>query len=159
MLCSLFFSGVWLILVKQNCYTSFFFYFKCIFWLFLAKKWSHWTHFHFRFFFSKKPATKMMSDISHLTGRHVCVTPLRMLLKRKTNPKMFSRIDMLMDHAEERSTKKPSQISMQLLKVILMLREACAMNEFSNTGKFDRGKKQQLFVMLHFFFNYLTVKK
>ena len=68
----------------------------------------------------------------------MCVTPLRMLLKRKTNPKMFARIDMLMDHAEERSVKKPSQISMQLLKVILMLREACSMQEFSNLGKWQK---------------------
>ena len=35
---------------------------------------------------------------------HVCVTPLRMLLTRRSEPKTYARIDMLMDHAEQRAS-------------------------------------------------------
>ena len=46
----------------------------------------------------------------------ICITPLRMLLKRKSDPSTFARIDMLMDHAEARLPNK-SIVSLQLLKV------------------------------------------
>ena len=47
---------------------------------------------------------------------HVCVTPLRMLLKKKSDPKTFAKINMLMDHAEERAAVQKS-INFQLAKV------------------------------------------
>ena len=41
----------------------------------------------------------------HLSTAHVCITPLRMLLKQTSEPKTFARINMLMDHMEERTEK------------------------------------------------------
>ena len=51
---------------------------------------------------------------------HVFVTPLRMLLKKKTDPKTFSRIDMLMDHAEHRAATANS-INFQMAKVLKVM--------------------------------------
>ena len=44
------------------------------------------------------------SDVLPLSPQtHVCVTPLRMLLTRRSDPKTYAKIDMLMDHAEMRA--------------------------------------------------------
>eukprot|EP00095_Tigriopus_kingsejongensis_P012445 maker-scaffold89_size390429-snap-gene-0.18 protein:Tk12445 transcript:maker-scaffold89_size390429-snap-gene-0.18-mRNA-1 annotation:"protein isoform b-like" len=49
----------------------------------------------------------------------ICVTPLRMLLKRARDPKVFAQIDMLMDHA----TNGKDLLTLSTLKVICMIRD------------------------------------
>ncbi len=49
---------------------------------------------------------------------YVCITPLRMLLKKRSDPKAFARINLLKDHVQDSSPSK-SQINLQLLKVCI----------------------------------------
>lgn len=60
-----------------------------------------------------------------------CITPLRMLLKRKTDPKTFARIDMLMDHATSKNGK--GALNMTMLKVVCMIREQFQCSDFTKT--------------------------
>lgn len=53
-----------------------------------------------------------------------------MLLKKRSDPKTFAKIDMLLDHAEDKavtSNNGGNQINFQLMKVILLIRELCQM--------------------------------
>ena len=62
---------------------------------------------------------------------HVCITPLRMLLKRKMNPKGYEKIMMLKDHLEERNDKF-QHVGIQMLNVVMLLQEACSEPQFTN---------------------------
>ena len=48
---------------------------------------------------------KQIPTMLRSSSSHVCITPLRMLLKRNTDPKAFEKISMLQDHLEERNDK------------------------------------------------------
>ncbi len=64
---------------------------------------------------AKKPSL-MVAD-QQLDSGYVCITPLRMLLKRELDPPSFRKIDMLMDHVEEGSPAGTA-INLQLIKVL-----------------------------------------
>ncbi len=88
--------------------------------------------------FFRKRQEKVNIAASIETG-HVAIAPLRMLLKKTSEPKTFARIDMLMDHLDKRSSNVPSLNgsnncvpNLQLVKAIVTIRELAFMDEFRN---------------------------
>ena len=63
----------------------------------------------------------------------VCITPLRMLLKKDTDRKSFALLNMLMDHENEEGCRvRDKQINLQLVNAAIMLQEASnKMDKFS----------------------------
>lgn len=63
----------------------------------------------------------------------VCITPLRMLLKKETDRRSFALMNMLMDHENEEGGKvKDKQINLQLVNAAIILQEAShKMDKFS----------------------------
>nr|XP_040576237.1 uncharacterized protein LOC121125168 [Lepeophtheirus salmonis] len=59
-----------------------------------------------------------------------CVTPLRMLLMKKSDPNTFGKMDVLVDHIEERAVFN-QQVNIQLLNIILFLKEVSSSKEFN----------------------------
>ena len=84
------------------------------------------------------PSTPRLSNAgSGLASSPLWITPLRMLLKKKSDPKMFDRIAMLRDHTSPKEIVSNNNndlrtVSLQVLNVVLLLQEACAgVEEFS----------------------------
>ncbi|XP_040575619.1 SET domain-containing protein SmydA-8 isoform X1 [Lepeophtheirus salmonis] len=81
-----------------------------------------------------------------------CVTPLRMLLMKKSDPNTFRKMDMLMDHIEERAVIN-QQVNIQLLNIILFLKEVSSPKEFnqkevSTSLDFDQKEIQRMLGIL-----------
>ena len=74
---------------------------------------------------------KQIPTMLRSSSSHVCITPLRMLLKRNTDPKAFEKISMLQDHLEERNDKYQN-VGIQMLNVVMLLQEACSEPQFTN---------------------------
>ena len=80
---------------------------------------------------STRKCRKQIPALVKSSSSHVCITPLRMLLKRKTDPKAFAKINMLKDHLEERNDKY-QHVGIQMLNVVMLLQEACSTQQFTN---------------------------
>lgn len=72
---------------------------------------------------SQAKAIGNKDEITRYDGCYICITPLRMLLKRDDDPKAFAKINMLMDHVEDRSETTASSGTQQLFKLVLLLKD------------------------------------
>ncbi|XP_059082418.1 SET domain-containing protein SmydA-8-like isoform X1 [Tigriopus californicus] len=72
-------------------------------------------------------------NVKTRNATQTCITPLRMLLKRKTDPKAFARIEMLMDHATSKLGANRGTLNMTMLKVVCMIREQFHCSDFTKT--------------------------
>lgn len=64
-------------------------------------------------------------------SNYFCITPLRMLLKKKNDPRIYKRINSLMDHMEERKSLHSHHINLMQMSIIMFLRKTCNTNEFT----------------------------
>ena len=78
-----------------------------------------------------KKFRKQIPTMLRSSSSHVCITPLRMLLKRKTDIKAYEKITLLKDHLEERNDKF-QHVGIQMLNVVMLLQEACSQPQFTN---------------------------
>ncbi|XP_023334833.1 uncharacterized protein LOC111706243 [Eurytemora carolleeae] len=83
-------------------------------------------------FFVEKNYQCSIKCFNKPNSNYACITPLRMLLKKRSDPKTFDRINFLMDHVEER-TATQSNINMMYLKVVTFLKKTCDTPEFDET--------------------------
>ena len=78
------------------------------------------------------------SNGSTVSNSPLWITPLRMLLKKKNDQKMYNRINMLRDHTAPKECDNLSnaenlkQVSIQMLNVVMLLQDASlGIEEFS----------------------------
>jgi hypothetical protein len=63
---------------------------------------------------------------------YCCIAPLRGLELRKNNPVMWRRLNLLMDHEEERNNEPEFQEMFQV-NIINFLRKVCGLEEYEES--------------------------
>ena len=77
----------------------------------------------------------MVNGRKRNSPEYCCIAPLRGLELRKNNPVMWRRLNLLMDHEEERNNEPEFQEMFQV-NIINFLRKVCGLEEYEESEIF-----------------------
>jgi hypothetical protein len=82
-------------------------------------------------FFVSKSFKISMKTFNKPNSGYFCITPLRMLLKKSSEPLTYNRINTLIDHIEERNAASTCNVNLTQMSIIMFLSKSCNMTEFT----------------------------